>query len=256
LTRPASGRQAAPVAVVFLLAGALLMAGTFYRDASAAPGDDAPPTTAGGSDGSDALAARAREIQNACFDLYPRDLLNRMATDEGTPPAEVRSDPGLQQKYLKTEDVVEKGLFYPARLEELLLAFKAVVKDGVRFLDLGSGDGRVVFLAALTGAHATGIEYDRTLHRVARDCRKKLGESLPLQRIELRRGDFFKEDWSRYDVIFYFVDGSFNQTGIQQKLLDELREDALLLLYHPQEPFPGVEEIAFYGDVHVFRRVP
>jgi SAM-dependent methyltransferase len=204
----------------------------------------------------DDLAARAREIQNACFALYPRELLARMATDDGTPSEEVRGDPALQQEYLKGEEVVAKGLFYPARLEEVLPALEALAGEGVRFLDLGSGDGRVVFLAALTGARATGIEYDRTLHRVARDCRRALEKMLPLQRIELRHGDFFREDWSRYDVIFYYVDGSFNQTGIQQKLLRELREDALLLLYHPQEPFPGVEEVAFYGEVHVFRRSP
>lgn len=240
-------------ALAFLLAGALSIAGATQPRASAIPGHDGSQSA---GTGPEHLAALARDIQNTCFELYPGELLARMASDDGAPSAEVRGDPGLQQKYLISEDVVEKGLFYPARLEELLPAFKALVKDGVRFLDLGSGDGRVVFLAALRGARATGIEYDRTLHRVARRCRRKLAESLPADRIELRRGDFFQEDWSRYDVIFYYVDGSFNQSGIQRKLLDELRDDALLLLYHPQEPFPGVEEIAFYGNVHVFRRAP
>jgi SAM-dependent methyltransferase len=202
----------------------------------------------------DDLGARAREIQNTCFALYPPEMLARMAADGGAPPDEVRNDPARQQKYLKTEDVVEKGLFYPALLEDVLPALRARAGDGVRFLDLGSGDGRVVFLAALTGAHATGIEYDRTLHRIARRCRKRLEKMLPLERIELRRGDFFEEDWGRFDVIFYFVDGSFNQTGIQQKLLEELRDDALLLLYHPQEPFPGLQEVAAHGDVKVLRR--
>ncbi len=240
---PACSRCAAPIA-----AALLGLAAGF-----AAPGDGVP---SGSTVGSDGLAARAKEIQNTCFALYPRELLMRMATDDGTPAAEVRSDPARQQKYLKTEEVVEKGLFYPARLEEVLPALRALAGEGVRFLDLGSGDGRVVFLAALTGAHATGIEYDRTLHRIARSCRKDLEGVLPLERIDLRRGDFFKEDWGRYDVIFYYVDGSFNQAGIQRKLLEELRVDALLLLYNPQEPFPGVEEVAVYGDVQVFRRAP
>lgn len=248
--RPAAGRRVAPITVALLG-----LAATFAAGVSAAPGDGAPPGDAAAADD---LSARAREIQNSCFALYPTDLLKRMAYDGGTPPEEVRGDPALQQKYLKTEEVVEKGLFFPARLEEVLPALRTLAVDGVRFLDLGSGDGRVVFLAALTGAHATGIEYDRILHGVARDCRRKLEEVLPLERIDLRQGDFFKEDWGRYDVIFYYVDSSFDQSGVRQKLLEELREDALLLLYHPQPdvPFPGVEKIAAYGDVHVFRRTP
>jgi len=240
-------RAAAPTAALLLFAGA------FAGNVPASMGDDAP---AEGAAAPVDLVARAKQIQNSCFDLYPEELLARMAPGDDTPSAEVRGDPALQQKYLKTEDVVEKGLFYPARLEEVLPALEVLAGEGVRFLDLGSGDGRVVFLAALTGANATGIEYDRTLHRVARRCRRALEGILPLERIELRRGDFFEEDWSRYDVIFYYVDGSFNQSGIQHKLVDELRDDARLLLYHPQGPFPGMEEIAFYGDVHVFRRAP
>jgi hypothetical protein len=49
-----------------------------------------------------------------------------MAIDDGTPPAEVRADPALQQRYLNTEEIVEKGLFYPARLEEVLPALEEV----------------------------------------------------------------------------------------------------------------------------------
>ncbi len=98
---PGRGRRVAPIAAALL--------GLAVR--FAAPGDGVPPGDTAGPDG---LAARAKEIQNTCFALYPRELLARMATDDGTPVAEVRSDPARPQKYLKTEDVVEKGLFYPA----------------------------------------------------------------------------------------------------------------------------------------------
>src|SRR5713101_3207843 len=107
-----------------------------------------------------------RRIQTTCFDLYPPKLLRRMAGRSGPVPEEFRADPRRQVRYLKKEEKVAKGLFYPSILEDLLPAFQAVLRPGTRFLDLGSGDGRVVFMAAFLGAQASGVEYDHDLHHL------------------------------------------------------------------------------------------
>jgi SAM-dependent methyltransferase len=198
---------------------------------------------------------RVREIQVVCFATYPADLVARMSGREGPIPDAVRSDPRLQVKYLKTEEVVAKGLFYPSLLDELLPAFEATVRPGARFLDLGSGDGRVVFLAALLGAHATGIEYDRRLHRIALEARRRLEEIVPTDRALLHRSDFFRADLAAYDVLFYFGSGSYAEDRMLAKLGREMREDAVLLLAHgPPAVLPGLTLIASYGPVQAYRR--
>ncbi|MFQ5876914.1 MAG: SAM-dependent methyltransferase, partial [Acidobacteriota bacterium] len=194
-----------------------------------------------------------RRIQNTCFSEYPPEMVRRMSRTDGPLPEEIPRDPARRQKFLKTEETVERGLFYPSLLEDLLPSFEAILRPGARFLDLGSGDGRVVFLAALLGADATGIEYDRRLHRIARRSRARLEEILDTDRAVLRRGDFFDEDLGRYDVLFYFARGSFGEDRLLEKIRDEMRPDATLLISFPSGPPSGLSLIARYGDVHAYR---
>lgn len=202
------------------------------------------------------LADAAREIQNICFSTYPPEMLSRMSGREGPVPDDVLSDPRLQIEYLKTEDKAAKGLFYPSLLEELIPAFRAEIRPGQRFLDLGSGDGRVVFLAALLGAHATGIEYDGTLHRLAEQARDRLAHLVPTDRARLKQGDFFKEDFSRYDVLFYYWGhGSFLEKELLEKIAREMRGGEVAMVAFMTTTPVGLELIATHGDVRVYRRV-
>jgi SAM-dependent methyltransferase len=200
------------------------------------------------------LRATIREIQNVCFVLYPPELLRRMSGRPGPPPEEVRLNPSLQMKYLSTEENAEKGLFYPSLLEDYLPAFTAEVRPGRRFLDLGSGDGRVVFLAAVLGADATGIEYDRSIHEIALAARRRLRRIIPAGRATLKQGDFLKEDVSRYDVIFYFGDGTYLQDRMIAKLQLEMGPGATLLLAHMPDDPEGFDPVARYGVVRSYRR--
>jgi SAM-dependent methyltransferase len=199
------------------------------------------------------LREAIREIQNVCFATYPQKLIESMSGRPGPVPEEIHDDPGLRQKFLKSEEIVTKGLFYPSLLEDLLPAFTAVVRPGKTFLDLGSGDGRVVFLAAHLQAHATGIEYDRTLHRIARRARRQLTHLFEPERATLRRGDFFEADLARYDLLYYFGKGSYGEGRLIDKIRREIREDAILLLSYPQSPPPGFIPIAHYGAVTTYR---
>ena len=186
---------------VFVLAGraALCAAlGAFPVAAAAAP----PPAD---------LASKLRRIQETCFDLYPPALVQKMSGRPGPPPDDVRADPRRQVAYLKTEEKVAKGLFYPSILEDLYPALVAAIRPGDRFLDLGSGDGRVIFMAALLGARATGIEYDQELHRIALAAEKRLEGLVDPESAVLRRGDFFKVDLRPYEVYFYSSGGIEDQ---------------------------------------------
>ncbi len=195
----------------------------------------------------------AHDIQNVCFAQYPPDLIEDMSGHEGPVPEEMRADPVRRQKFLRTEGIVRKGLFYPSLLDDLLPALTAVIRPGTTFLDLGSGDGRVVFMAAHLGADATGIEYDRTLHRIARAGRRELTDHFERGRAHLVRGDFFDHDFARYDVLFYFGRGSFGEDRLLEKIRTEIRADAVLLFSYPPGDLPGMSPIGIHGPVTMYR---
>ena len=200
-------------------------------------------------------------IQRECLRAYPADLLAEMASGASEIPAEVEADPEAQMRFLDKEVARDKGLFYPILLEDLLPAFRAYVEADARFLDLGSGDGRVVFLAGVLGARATGIEYDEGLVALSRRALAALADVVDARLVELVQGDFFASSWSGYDVVFYFDQSSFAQDRVREKLARELDPGAVLLVGHEQAPFPGLELVAAFPDpraahpeVKVYRR--
>ena len=252
--RPRAGGSAAILLLVFtaIAAGGPLVEGA--PSAAALP----PPrsvTPAPAPVPSDAIREAARTIQNVCFSLYPPDLLQEMTGVAAPPPEAARTDPGQQIKYLSHETATAQGLFYPSDLEEILPGLMTEVRAGRTFLDLGSGDGRVVFMAAVLGAQATGIEYDPKLHRLAGAALKRLKESVVIkERVTLLKGDFYRLDWSRYDVLFYFGLGTFDESGMFEKMRREMRPDAVLVLAHAPRTPEGFLQRARHGVVTTWQR--
>jgi SAM-dependent methyltransferase len=99
----------------------------------------------------------------------------------------------------------------------------ADVQPGEVVYDLGSGDGRVLFMAARHfGARAMGIEIDplRTLRT------RVLITILGLQgQVEVVRGDFFKQDLSQADVVTVYLLPKTN-VRLMKKLRRELHPGA------------------------------
>ena len=97
------------------------------------------------------------------------------------------------------------------------------------FVDLGSGDGRIVFVAALF-TNATGIEADEQLHNIAEQAKHDLQEQIPeFKRCTLRYADYSKEDLTSYDVPFTFADHHWNEE-FEEKLLTTVH--GVLLSYN------------------------
>jgi SAM-dependent methyltransferase len=96
----------------------------------------------------------------------------------------------------------------------------ARVQAGETVYDLGSGDGRVLFVAAREfGARAVGIELDPLRVLWTRGVACLLGVR---NRVEVRRGDFFTQDFRDADVVVCYLLTSTNRR-LADKLLDELR---------------------------------
>lgn len=94
----------------------------------------------------------------------------------------------------------------PPAIAERMLVF-GELKAGEKMFDLGSGDGRIVVLAAQKfKADATGIEFDESLYKQssADIAKKNLSKTA-----RIIHGDIFKQDYSSADMItVYLLPGS------------------------------------------------
>jgi hypothetical protein len=103
------------------------------------------------------------------------------------------------------------------------------------FLDIGSGDGRIVLLASIFGVESHGIEYDDELVFNALDFRRKLGDEF-LSKTKILNKDFLEHDFSCYDLIYISPDKPFFRTNLDNKLKNELNGK---LIVHGWEFFPN-----------------
>jgi protein-L-isoaspartate O-methyltransferase len=105
-------------------------------------------------------------------------------------------------------DIEKLAPYYPTpeSVVEKMLQLGGL-KAGEKMFDLGSGDGRIVIMAAQKfHADATGIEMDKDLYRQSMD---KI-QSLRLQKTaRIINGDIFKQDYSPADLVtVYLLPGS------------------------------------------------
>ena len=135
--------------------------------------------------------------------------------------------------------IKEKNLLRPTSLgysgsassDSVFELFKKIkLKKYKNFIDLGSGDGKVVLIASLF-TKATGIEIDDELLKVSRKMKNKL----KMKDASFIKGDFLDQDLSKFDVIFMNPDNPLYD--IERKLRNEMKEDSKLIicggLYRP-----------------------
>ena len=120
----------------------------------------------------------------------------------------------------------DKGFFNGANCSDIFNLFKHIRLDRYKnFIDLGSGDGRVVLIASLF-TKAAGIEVDPGLHAIAEENKSKLFA----KRAEFFNKDFLNHDLNSYDLVFINPDKPFHR-GLEDKLLKEL--NGHLLVFGP-----------------------
>lgn len=118
------------------------------------------------------------------------------------------------------------GFWGMAVADDIYTLFKRIrLGSHKNFIDIGSGDGKVVMIASLF-TNATGIEIDNELHEKAMEVKK----SLKLK-ARLLQGDYHEHSLKKYDVIFYHPDGLNHK--LELKLMDELK--GKLILYGPHD---------------------
>ena len=110
-------------------------------------------------------------------------------------------------------------------------------------VDLGSGDGRLVIMAAKRGAKALGIEYDAGLVDYARAAAAKAGVANDAQ---FARADLFASDFSKATVVTVFLGPDLNRK-LLPKLLGLRPGTRIVSNTHPMGDWPA-DETAHSAD--------
>jgi SAM-dependent methyltransferase len=130
--------------------------------------------------------------------------------------------PALQRP-ARQPDIYFAPTWEPVVYEMLELA--RVERSDVVY-DLGSGDGRIVILAAQKyGARGVGIELDPKLVAVSRDVARQAGVDHLVTFIE---GDLFKADISPATVVTLYLSPSVNRE-LEPKLKQQLKAGARIV---------------------------
>ena len=133
-------------------------------------------------------------------------------------------DRELREKFFFTVRDTEKGIWSPSSIDVVFELFKRIkLQNKKNVLDIGCGDGRVVLIASLF-TKASGTEIDENLVDKGNEIKKRLKLNA-----KLICGDYFKHDFSKYDIVFTNPDTGF-YNGMEDKLLNEMR--GTLLVYN------------------------
>ncbi|MBN2457685.1 hypothetical protein JXB31_00975 [Candidatus Woesearchaeota archaeon] len=166
----------------------------------------------------------------------------------------------FQNHLLKTGRIPAKdtgiGYWGVTPVAELFELFKRIGLHRCRsFLDMGSGDGRVVHLASLFSREAHGIEFDNELVNISTDIRRSL-DFPSVRNTSFKLEDFMSHDLSAYDMIYISPDKPFSRSGTEAKLRSELKGKLIVhgweflpaTLYKEDEHIINGEKFSIYSN--------
>lgn len=133
----------------------------------------------------------------------------------------------------------------PKRQVQTMLTL-AQIQSGERVMDIGSGDGRLVFAAAERGARAIGIEINPILYAWSA-LKAKFRHR---RRVAFRRENFWRTDLSDVDVLtVYCLPGKMDR--LQNKLARELKPGARVVVH--AFPFPDWPYEKKDGKIYLYK---
>lgn len=119
-------------------------------------------------------------------------------------------------------------------------------KQGMRMVDLGCGDGRILIAFAKAGIEATGLEISK--NRLNLSMQNLLKENLE-KNVVIKEKSFFDEDLSEYDIItLYGLDSIMPK--IEEKIIKEARAGTKILSNYFQ--FPTLKPVKEENKVYLY----
>jgi tRNA A58 N-methylase Trm61 len=156
----------------------------------------------------------------------------------------------LLKKQLVRAYVNLNGAFYAPTSKKRIkqIAKLAQLKPGMKVVDLGAGDGRILIELVKThpGITGVGIELDPKYVKLAKENVKRAGLS---KKIKIKAGSYWKEDLSQYDVITLYLVQRFMRR-MEKKLKREIKLGAKVIsvFFH----FPSWKALKRLGDIRLY----
>ena len=111
-----------------------------------------------------------------------------------------------------------KGFWGHVPAEDTYNAFRQLgLGRNKTFIDLGSGDGKVVLIASLFCKRAVGIEIDNELFKKSLEMQRNLGIANAI----FFNDDFYNHSILDFDLVFVYPDEPMHR-GVEKKLLNEM----------------------------------
>jgi len=129
---------------------------------------------------------------------------------------------------------------------EVMIAFSHIKKKGAIVYDLGSGDGRLLFLAAKEGAYAIGLEINPFLVLLTKI---RILFSPYRRRIRVRWKNFWHANISDADVIFFYLI-PWRMDKLKDMLQKQLKPGTLIV--SNSFIFPGWKILQQDSPTHVY----
>jgi protein-L-isoaspartate O-methyltransferase len=119
------------------------------------------------------------------------------------------------------------------------------LKAGEKMFDLGSGDGRIVIMAAQKfHADATGVEMDKDLYKQSTEKIRKLGLEKTARIIN---GDLFKQNYSSADMLTVYLLPASN-SKVAPMLEGQLKKGTRIVSHDFQFPWTPEKEETIEDD--------
>ncbi len=122
----------------------------------------------------------------------------------------------------------------------------AHIKKGQTIYDLGSGDGRILKLAADRGAHAIGLEINPWLVLIT-NLRYGFGKYRKI--ISTHWRNFWRQDYSHADIVFVYL-LPWHMNRLADKLKKEMKPGTLVITN--SFIIPGWKQIRQDASLHVY----
>jgi hypothetical protein len=140
--------------------------------------------------------------------------------------------------------------YYPSKIRNLEEAWDMLEiedYDLSSFVDIGSGDGRVVRWAAGKGMHATGLEINPFLTLAARFFSVFNPHS---ESIQFLHTDFNKHSFKPYDIVYMYIYKE-HMNSLKDKLFSELKPGSIII--SNVFKFEGIEPDKTYKKFLLYR---